>query len=115
MHVVARQGLTQPGMTVACGDSHTATHGAFGAIAFGIGTSQVRDVLATGTLAMNRLKVRQIKVEGDLLPALPGKTLFYMCSASLAWRLGWVLPEFAGSAIHRLSMEEPHDHLQYGN
>jgi 3-isopropylmalate/(R)-2-methylmalate dehydratase large subunit len=58
VHVIApEQGLTQPGMTIACGDSHTATHGAFGAIAFGIGTSQVRDVLASQTLALAKLKV----------------------------------------------------------
>jgi len=59
VHIIAPElGLTQPGLTVACGDSHTATHGAFGAVAFGIGTSQVHDVLATQTLAMDPLKVR---------------------------------------------------------
>ena len=57
-------GLTQPGMTIACGDSHTSTHGAFGAVAFGIGTSQVRDVLASQCLAMEPLKVRRIEVNG---------------------------------------------------
>ena len=63
VHVIGPElGLTQPGSTIACGDSHTSTHGAFGAIAFGIGTSQVRDVLATQTLAMARLKVRRIEV-----------------------------------------------------
>ena len=67
VHVVAPElGLTQPGMTIACGDSHTSTHGAFGSIAFGIGTSQVRDILATQTLAMNKLKVRQIWCENKL-------------------------------------------------
>ena len=67
VHVIGpEQGLTQPGMTIACGDSHTTTHGAFGAIAFGIGTSQVRDVLATQTLAMDKLKVRRINVNGKL-------------------------------------------------
>ena len=67
MHVVGPElGLTQPGMTVACGDSHTSTHGAFGAIAFGIGTSQVRDVLATQCLALNSPKVRRIEVTGKL-------------------------------------------------
>ena len=67
VHVIAPElGLTQPGMTVACGDSHTSTHGAFGAIAFGIGTSQVRDVLASQSLAMNKLKVRRIWVENHL-------------------------------------------------
>ena len=67
VHVVGpEQGITQPGTTIACGDSHTATHGAFGAIAFGIGTTQVRDVLATQTLAMESLKVRRIEVNGEL-------------------------------------------------
>ena len=65
VHVIGPQlGLTQPGMTLACGDSHTSTHGAFGTLAFGIGTSQVRDVLATQTLAMDKLKVRRINVLG---------------------------------------------------
>ena len=67
VHVVGpEQGLTQPGMTIACGDSHTSTHGAFGAIAFGIGTSQVRDLLATQTMALGKLKVRRIEVNGEL-------------------------------------------------
>ncbi|HEY9659972.1 MAG TPA: aconitase family protein, partial [Allocoleopsis sp.] len=67
VHVIAPElGLTQPGMTIACGDSHTSTHGAFGAIAFGIGTSQVRDVLASQTLALSKLKVRRIEVNGTL-------------------------------------------------
>ena len=65
VHVIGPElGLTQPGMTIACGDSHTSTHGAFGAIAFGIGTSQVRDVLASQCLAMSPLKVRRINVRG---------------------------------------------------
>ena len=69
MHVIGPElGLTQPGMTICCGDSHTSTHGAFGAIAFGIGTSQVRDVLATQTLAMGKLKVRRIEVERQAAP-----------------------------------------------
>src|SRR5260370_15684288 len=67
VHVVGpEQGITQPGTTIACGDSHTSTHGAFGAVAFGIGTSQVRDVLATQTMALNKLKVRRINVNGKL-------------------------------------------------
>ena len=67
MHVIGPElGLTQPGMTIACGDSHTSTHGAFGAIAFGIGTTQVRDVLATQCLALARPKVRRIEVTGKL-------------------------------------------------
>src|SRR5215218_7141433 len=71
VHVIGPElGLTQPGMTICCGDSHTSTHGAFGAIAFGIGTSQVRDVLATQTLAMGKLKVRRIQVDGKLQPGV---------------------------------------------
>ncbi len=67
VHIVGpEQGLTQPGMTIACGDSHTSTHGAFGSIAFGIGTSQVAYVLATQTLAMNKPKVRRVEVNGRL-------------------------------------------------
>src|SRR5690242_11190654 len=67
VHVIGPEmGLTQPGMTIACGDSHTSTHGAFGAIAFGIGTSQVRDVLASQCLAIAPLKVRRIEVTGQL-------------------------------------------------
>ena len=69
VHVIGPElGLTQPGMTIACGDSHTSTHGAFGAVAFGIGTSQVRDVLASQCLAMEPLKVRRIAVNGSLRP-----------------------------------------------
>jgi 3-isopropylmalate/(R)-2-methylmalate dehydratase large subunit len=67
VHVVgSEQGITQPGTTIACGESHTSTHGAFGAIAFGIGTSQVRDVLATQTMAIGKLKVRRINVYGGM-------------------------------------------------
>ena len=67
VHVIGPElGLTQPGLTIACGDSHTSTHGAFGAIAFGIGTSQVRDVLASQCLAMEPLNVRRISVDGAL-------------------------------------------------
>ncbi|MEM0965590.1 MAG: 3-isopropylmalate dehydratase large subunit [Verrucomicrobiota bacterium] len=74
VHIIGpEQGITQPGMTIACGDSHTSTHGAFGAIAFGIGTSQVRDVLATQTLAMSKLKVRRINVDGQLSPGVYAK------------------------------------------
>ena len=74
MHVIGPElGLTQPGMTIACGDSHTSTHGAFGAIAFGIGTSQVRDVLASQCLAMEPLKVRRITVNGSLRPGVYAK------------------------------------------
>ncbi|MCX5932496.1 MAG: 3-isopropylmalate dehydratase large subunit [Cyanobacteria bacterium] len=108
VHVIAPElGLTQPGMTVACGDSHTSTHGAFGAIAFGIGTSQVRDVLASQSLAMNKLKVRRILVEGRLQPGVFAKDLVLHIIRSLGVKggVGYAY-EFAGSCIEALSMEE---------
>ena len=75
VHVIGPElGLTQPGMTIACGDSHTSTHGAFGTIAFGIGTTQVSDVLATQTLAATKPKVRRIRVDGALGPACTPRT-----------------------------------------
>jgi len=84
-HIVGpEQGITQPGTTIACGDSHTSTHGAFGAIAFGIGTSQVRDVLATQTMALGQLKVRRIEVNGKLPPAFTPRTSSSTSSASSA-------------------------------
>src|SRR5437762_4448869 len=74
VHVIGPElGLTQPGITIACGDSHTSTHGALGAIASGIGTSQVRDVLATQTLSLSRLKVRRIEIDGRLGPGVYAK------------------------------------------
>src|SRR5580704_4015516 len=74
VHVIGPQlGLTQPGMTIACGDSHTSTHGALGAIAFGIGTSQVRDVLASQCLALDALKVRRLDIDGRLKPGVYAK------------------------------------------
>lgn len=108
VHIIApEQGLTQPGMTVACGDSHTATHGAFGAIAFGIGTSQVRDVLATQTLAMGRLKVRRIEVNGELAPGVYAKDLILHVLRVLGVQAGvGHAYEFAGSTIAAMSMEE---------
>jgi 3-isopropylmalate/(R)-2-methylmalate dehydratase large subunit len=82
VHVIAPElGLTQPGMTIACGDSHTSTHGAFGAIAFGIGTSQVRDVLASQTLALAKLKVRRVEVNGVLQQGVYAKDVIL--------RTGW--------------------------
>src|SRR3954465_10745702 len=76
VHIIGPElGLTQPGITVACGDSHTSTHGAFGAIAMGIGTTQVRDVLATQCLALARLKVRRIEVNGKLGPGVYAKDI----------------------------------------
>ena len=108
VHVIAPElGLTQPGMTVACGDSHTSTHGAFGAIAFGIGTSQVRDVLASQSLAMNKLKVRRIWVDGQLGPGVYAKDLILHVIRVLGVKggVGYAY-EFAGPAIAALSMEE---------
>jgi 3-isopropylmalate/(R)-2-methylmalate dehydratase large subunit len=108
VHVIAPEmGLTQPGMTVACGDSHTSTHGAFGAIAFGIGTSQVRDVLASQSLALAKLKVRRIWVEGQLQPGVFAKDLILHVIQRLGVRGGVGFAyEFAGPAIEALSMEE---------
>ena len=75
MHVIGPQlGLTQPGMTVVCGDSHTATHGAFGALAFGIGTSEVEHVLATQTLPQQRPRTMAVTVTGELRPVSPPRT-----------------------------------------
>ena len=108
VHVVAPElGLTQPGMTIACGDSHTSTHGAFGAIAFGIGTSQVRDVLASQTIAMNKLKVRQIWCEKKLSNGVYAKDLVLHIINRLGVKAGVGFAyEFAGPAISALSMEE---------
>ena len=108
VHVMAPElGLTQPGMTVACGDSHTSTHRAFGAIAFGIGTSQVRDVLASQSLTMNKLKVRRIWVDGALQPGVFAKDLVLHIIRTLGVKggVGYAY-EFAGPAIEALSMEE---------
>ena len=108
VHVVAPElGLTQPGMTVACGDSHTSTHGAFGAIAFGIGTSQVRNVLASQSLTMHKLKVRRIWVDGALQPGVFAKDLVLHIIRTLGVQggVGYAY-EFAGPAIEALSMEE---------
>ncbi len=108
VHVVAPElGLTQPGMTIACGDSHTSTHGAFGSIAFGIGTSQVRDVLASQTLAMNKLKVRQIWCKNKLSDGVFAKDLVLHIINKLGVKAGvGYAYEFSGPAIHFLSMEE---------
>jgi len=108
VHVVGpEQGLTQPGMTIACGDSHTATHGAFGAIAFGVGTSQVRDILATGTMAISKPKVRRIRVEGTMPQGVGAKDLILSIIGRLGVNggLGYAY-EYGGSAVQQLSMEE---------
>jgi 3-isopropylmalate/(R)-2-methylmalate dehydratase large subunit len=108
VHVVGpEQGITQPGTTIACGDSHTATHGAFGAIAFGIGTTQVRDVLATQTLAMEPLKVRRIEVTGKLRPGVYAKdvTLHIIRLLGAKGGIGYAY-EYAGNVFDDMSMEE---------
>ncbi len=108
VHVIApEQGLTQPGMTIACGDSHTSTHGAFGAIAFGIGTSQVRDVLASQTLALAKLKVRRVEVNGDLRPGVYAKDVVLHIIRKLGVKggVGYAY-EYAGTTFDQMSMEE---------
>ena len=108
VHVIGPQlGLTQPGMTLACGDSHTSTHGAFGTLAFGIGTSQVRDVLATQTLAMDKLKVRRISVNGALGTGVYAKDVILNIIRRLgvAGGKGFAY-EYGGAAIDRMNMEE---------
>ena len=108
VHVVGpEQGITQPGMTIACGDSHTATHGAFGAIAFGIGTTQVRDLLATQTMAMAKLKVRKVKVSGELRPGVYAKdvSLHIMRLLGAKGGIGYAY-EYCGSTFDNFTMEE---------
>ncbi|TVP63318.1 MAG: 3-isopropylmalate dehydratase large subunit [Nodularia sp. (in: Bacteria)] len=108
VHVIApEQGLTQPGMTIACGDSHTSSHGAFGAIAFGIGTSQVRDVLASQTLALSKLKVRKIEVNGTLNPGVYAKDVILHIIRTLGVKggVGYAY-EYAGTTFDQMNMEE---------
>ena len=108
VHVVGpERGLTQPGMTICCGDSHTATHGAFGALAFGIGTSQIRDVLATQTLAMGKLKVRRIEITGKLRPGVYAKdvVLFLTRKLGVNGGVGYAY-EYAGDLFDNMTMDE---------
>lgn len=107
VHVVGPQlGLTQPGLTIVCGDSHTSTHGAFGALAFGIGTSEVEHVLATQTLPLAKPKTMAINVEGTLKPGVTSKDIILAIIAKISTGggQGYVL-EYRGSAIRALSME----------
>lgn len=107
VHVVGPQlGLTMPGMTIVCGDSHTSTHGAFGALAFGIGTSEVEHVMATQTLPLARFKTMAINVEGTLKPGVTAKDIILAVIAQIGTGggQGYVL-EYRGSAIRALSME----------
>ncbi|GEA13425.1 hypothetical protein KUL49_38000 [Alteromonas sp. KUL49] len=108
VHVMGPElGLIQPGMTVVCGDSHTATHGAFGALAFGIGTSQVEHVLATQTLKQSRAKSMLINVNGALPVGITAKDIILAIIGKIghAGATGYVI-EYAGEAIRSLSMEE---------
>lgn len=107
VHVVGPQlGLTQPGMTVVCGDSHTSTHGAFGALAFGIGTSEVEHVMATQSLSLKPFKTMAINVEGTLKPGVTSKDIILAVIAKIGTGggQGYVL-EYRGSAIRSLSMD----------
>jgi 3-isopropylmalate/(R)-2-methylmalate dehydratase large subunit len=108
VHVVGpEQGLTQPGITLACGDSHTSTHGAFGCIAFGIGTSQVADILATQTMALSRPKVRRIEVNGALRRGVYAKdvVLHVIRRLGVQGGVGFAY-EFAGDVFAAMTMEE---------
>src|SRR3954470_16886432 len=108
VHVIGPQlGLTQPGMVIACGDSHTSTHGAVGAIAFGIGTSQVRDVLASQCLAMAKPKLRQVRVDGALAKGIYAKDviLYIIQQLGVKGGVGYAY-EYAGDVIERMTMEE---------
>ena len=108
VHVIGPQlGLTQPGMTLACGDSHTSTHGAFGTLAFGIGTSQVRDVLATQTLAMDKLNVRRININGELGAGVYPKDviLYIIRRLGVSGGKGFAY-EYGGPVIDGMNMEE---------
>jgi 3-isopropylmalate/(R)-2-methylmalate dehydratase large subunit len=108
VHVIGPElGLSQPGMVIACGDSHTSTHGAVGAIAFGIGTSQVRDVLATQCLAMAKPKLRQVRVEGTLPTGVYAKDVILGIIRRLGVHggVGYAY-EYAGPVIERMTMEE---------
>ena len=107
VHVMGPElGLTQPGMTVVCGDSHTATHGAFGALAFGIGTSEVGHVLATQCLLQRRAKSMRVTVDGALRPGVSGKDMALAVIAAIGFGggTGYVI-EYAGEAVRALDME----------
>ena len=108
VHVVGpEQGITQPGTTIACGDSHTATHGAFGAIALGIGTTQVRDILATQTMALSKMKVRRINVDGQLRPGVYSKDVILHIIRLLGANggIGFAY-EYGGNVVDDFTMEE---------
>jgi 3-isopropylmalate/(R)-2-methylmalate dehydratase large subunit len=108
VHVIGpEQGITQPGTTIACGDSHTSTHGAFGAIAFGIGTTQIRDVLATQTMALGKPRLRRIEVTGKLRPGVYAKDVILHIIRTLGVNGGnGFAYEYGGEVFDRFSMEE---------
>src|SRR6476660_4787299 len=108
VHVIGpEQGLPQPGMTIVCGDSHTSTHGAFGALAFGIGTSEVAHVLATQCLIQSRPKTMEVRIDGRLQPGVTAKDIILAIIAQngVGGGTGYVF-EYTGEAIRALSMEE---------
>lgn len=108
VHVIGPElGLTHPGKTIVCGDSHTSTHGAFGALAFGIGTSEVEHVLATQCLQQHKPKTMEVKVKGDLPPGVTAKDLILAIIAKFGtdFATGYVI-EYTGPAIKQLTMEE---------
>jgi 3-isopropylmalate/(R)-2-methylmalate dehydratase large subunit len=108
VHVIGPEmGLTQPGLTIACGDSHTSTHGAFGNVAFGIGTSQVRDILASQCLAIKKPKIRRIEVHGALPPGVYAKDVILHIIRTLGVKggVGYAY-EYAGAVLDRMTMEE---------
>ncbi|MDX2167397.1 MAG: 3-isopropylmalate dehydratase large subunit [Deltaproteobacteria bacterium] len=108
VHVIGPEmGITQPGLTIACGDSHTSTHGAFGAIAFGIGTSQVRDVLASQCLAIEKPRIRRVEVNGALPPGVYAKDVILHIIRTLGVKggVGYAY-EYAGTTFERMTMEE---------
>lgn len=108
VHIIGPElGYTQPGMTIVCGDSHTATHGAFGALAFGIGTSEVEHVLATQTLLQSKPKTYELRIDGELAPGVTAKDLILYLIGQLTTSggTGYVL-EYTGEVIRRFSMEE---------
>ena len=108
VHVIGPElGLTQPGMTIVCGDSHSSTHGAFGSLAFGIGSSQVRDVLASQTIALSPLKVRRIEIRGRTAAGVYAKDVILAIIGRLGVAAGVGFAyEFAGDAVERMSMDE---------
>ncbi|HIN53499.1 MAG TPA: 3-isopropylmalate dehydratase large subunit, partial [Planctomycetes bacterium] len=108
VHIIGPEmGYTQPGMTIVCGDSHTATHGAFGALAFGIGTSEVEHVLVTQTLPQDKPKTMELRVDGKLAPGVTAKdlVLYLIGDLTTSGGTGYVL-EYTGDTIRQLSMEE---------